>query len=153
MCGFRSFTCGAIPFLLFTLRVFCSALLFRPSVRVVLFALFCSRCSVSGICVAGVSFRFISSSSISPAFYAACSFRWHFCRRIPQRPLCRLPQRPLCRILSGVFSAPPQTTIRLPSVSSPFRHLPSCFPLPSVIRLPLADVPASLFLFGSCLAL
>ena len=57
--------------------IYAPRLLFRPSVPS-----FCSRCSVSGICVAGVSFRFISSSSISPAFYAGCSFRWHFCRRL-----------------------------------------------------------------------
>ena len=86
---------------------------------------FCSRCSVSGISVAGVSFRFISSSSISPAFYAGCSFRWHSCRRLNSSIAPTASRffslRPLCRILSGVFfcSAPDNYPASLRLLSLP----------------------------------
>ena len=126
------------------------------------------RCPASGISVAGVSLRFISPSSISPAFNAGCSFRWHFCRRISQRPLCRILSGFLCplrpdRIRLSLSIVPDfirlslsivpdfiRLSLSIASGSYPDTALP-LFPLSpphshshSAIRLPLADVPASL---------
>ena len=104
---------------------FGSVLLFRPSVPS-----FCSRCSVSGICVAGVSFRFISSSSISPAFYAGCSFRWHFCRRLnssiaPTASRFFFASSIVPDIIRRFFLLRPRQPSGFPPsplLSSPFRH-------------------------------
>ena len=115
MCGFWSFTCGAIPFLLFTLRVL-------------------SFSSLSVLLPRGV----LCPASLLPEFRSAL---------FPLRPLARhlMPVVPFGGIFAAgslnvhcaaflnvhcagyypaFFSAPPQTTIRLPSVSSSFLFFP-----------------------------
>ena len=125
MCGFRAFTCGAIPFLLFTLRVFCSALLFRPSVRVVL----CPASLLPEFRSALFLLRPLARHLMPVVPFGGIlpPFKFFYCADC-QSVFFRFVH---CAAFLNVhcagyhlafFSAPPQTTIRLPSGFPPFCH-------------------------------
>ena len=105
MCGFGAFTCGAIPFLLFTLRVFCSALRFRPSVRVVLCPASVLPEFRSALFLLRPLARHLMPVVLFGGIFAAVFLNVHCAGYYP-----------------AFFFCSPQTTIRLPSVSSSFRH-------------------------------